>query len=252
MIPMKRFRLVPLVAALLAVGGCEIDATRAGMHPPVESVRILDEAGDDVTGEVALSLLDTTRLAVRFLDRRGRVIDLDDTHHVRLEWGAGGFVRVDGVAGDRFARDVSVADPCAGPRTLHVGYGHGPAADERVFGPFPVVVTPEVASLRLYGEEGQELTPDIQLPYRVGYAVEARLFDCRGQPVTGLGDYAIQPFWSPELLVHVDRPAAMPLSFRVTPLVPPGTAGQLSIGFGRNPYPAARVFGPFRFRFAPR
>jgi hypothetical protein len=237
-----------VLAALLAIAGCEIDATRAGMHPPVESVRIRTTSGADMTEQVSLSLLDTTRLEVEFLDARGRPVALDDTHYIRLDWGSAAFARTDAVAESRFARDVSVIDPCAGPRSLRIGYGHSSAANERTFGPVPVVVTPEVASIRLFGENGQQLTPQVAVPFRVAYPVEARAFDCRGQRVTGLeGEYSIQPFWSAELLVHVDRPAGSPFTFRVTPLVPPGTSGQMSIGFGRGAYPAARVFGPFGF-----
>lgn len=234
--------IIPL--GLLLVAACEIDPlTSSGGHPPVQSVRLLGPDGTVISSPPVLPRGEPTQVRVQFLNPNGEPLpDLDDSHTVDLFWAPESFTHMERVEGQPLARNLTVlAAPCSTGQ-LSIGYGHHGQSNEKVFGPFPVRVAPEVTELRLF-DDGREITPKIVWPAKPTLKVEARLIDCNGKRVSG-PEHTVEFYWAPDNFAHVAAVPDRPLTREVTVLVPPCSNGKLSVGYLKSGK-LARVFGPY-------
>lgn len=231
--------------ALLSLGGCELDVTsRLGEHPEVAGVELINESGETLTPVVTLEPGGPQAVSARFLDAAGRPIPSFDSHRMSLVWEPAGTARSE--PSGTLTHDVTILRSCQPPREVFVGYGHDGRADERIFGPFPVEVPASVGSARIFGPDGEELTPRVRLPSQTPFRIEVRFYDCDGVLVTGLGeDYEALLFFSTPEFATWSTVRDTAFQSIVTIQEPVGRVGLMSVGLRKISAQPYEAFGPF-------
>jgi uncharacterized repeat protein (TIGR04052 family) len=144
---MPRFLLSRGVAAILALSilaACSSDEAPSSEHGDPESVKLIDVAsGAELPLPYQLPSGATTRVEVQFFDADGELINdaIATDHSTELVFTPGTFATQADVTGERFQRDVTVASAVGTTASVTIGYGHGTATDERIFGPYDVAAT---------------------------------------------------------------------------------------------------------------
>jgi hypothetical protein len=130
---------IGMVSAFLLLGtACDSDETGPEDHTPA-AAKLFDQSGAELTPNITLTAGATPRVEVRFYDAHGDLLEgLEEHHYTSLTFAPTTLATGDTVPGMRFFWDLTVGS--AGSGTLHIGYGHSPAADELSFGPFSVTV----------------------------------------------------------------------------------------------------------------
>lgn len=131
---MKRLVLLTLAA----VAGC----ADQGPHPHDEpvSAKLFSAAGSELTP--AVSILGSRILVVEVRFYRSdstQILSLDADHSALLRFSPA-FIASEGtVPGQKFRFEVT-GRSAGNAGTVTIGYGHDSKADDRIFGPFPVIV----------------------------------------------------------------------------------------------------------------
>ena len=244
-----RLRGVLLLAAgAIAMSGCQLDPTdaRFGGHPEVRGVALLLESGERLTSPFVFPAGGPHRLRVEFLDGSGQPIEnLDQTHRSGLFWVPGGRVTTAPGSEPR-THEVTFNDACTPPTEVRVGYGHDQRVDERLFGPFPIEVDGALGAARLLAADSTELTPDVHFVEGEAAEVHVQVLDCAGEVVTGLEDeYEAILFWAPADFATWERLDEAGFHNLVTPQLPAGRTGHMSIGIRPIGAPWHQTMGPF-------
>lgn len=240
-------RISPLAAILLS-GACgEI----SGSHPPIAEIRLFTADGADLSPVVRIPAGDLTTVEARFFDASGAQVRVRHPEHaVRLRWSPANLLSVVPVPNAPFQRQIGVDARCVdAAKSLWIGYGHWGRSDEREFGPFEIELTHEVARAEIFGPTGEQLSPEVELPFGRTIRIESRFFGCAGDHLSDLPErQSILIFWSDAESVEVQAVPGERFMRDVTARAPVGTTGQMIISYGSADHPNLQLFGPFSVR----
>lgn len=130
-------RTIPAILLTLGLAACGDDETDPGHeHTPADAALFVD--GVDATS-LTLTAGQTVRAEVQFYDDQDEEIpDIETDHHTSLVFTPTALASTQAVEDQNFQKDVTAG--VAGAGTYTIGYGHGEAADELVFGPYTVTI----------------------------------------------------------------------------------------------------------------
>lgn len=243
----RRSTLGMLLTALPALAACELDlSSRLGEHPEIVGVALVTEASE-FRDLLVLEPGGPHRVTVEFLDARGRPISsLGSEHRTLLSWEPSGSASSQLVPGESFTHEVSVARTCAPPQRAFVRYGHDSRADEKTFGPVPVMISPQIGLARAFGPDSVQLASPLRLPSMEPFRLEIRYFDCQGVRLTGLeDDYEVLLFFPTVEFASWEAVAGAGFQAEVRVNEPSGTQGQIGFGIRRKGTASHQFFGPF-------
>jgi hypothetical protein len=244
---------IPLVGGatagllLVVLSACDLELTsRLRQHAEIAGVVLLAEESED-PAELVIQPGGPHPVSVQFVDAKGRPItSLGSEHRTQLNWEPAGSVTSQPEPDDPFTYHVSIPRACAPPQLAFVGYGHDARANERVFGPVPVVVSPRIGTARAFGADGVEFAPPVRLPSMEPLLLEIRYYDCEGLLVTGLEeDYEVLLFFSTVEFASWGAVAGAGFQAEVVVNEQPGSSGQIGFGIRRKGAAGSLFFGPF-------
>jgi hypothetical protein len=236
-----------LLLVLPALSACELELTsRLRQHPEIAGVVLIGEESE-TSDQLAIQAGGPHTVRVQFVDGRGRPItSLGPEHRALLVWEPAGSATSQPAPDEPFTYNVSIPRACAPPQRAFVSYGHDDRADERVFGPVPVVVSPQIGAARAFGADGIELAPPVRLPSTEPFLLEIRYYDCEGLLATGLEEeYEVLLFFSTVEFASWEAVDGAGFQADVVVHEQPGSRGQIGFGIRKKGAASFLFFGPF-------